>query len=48
MKKYKVYTLKTAKHFHPDVGNRKITNMWIFYYLKIQLSLINYILILRF
>ncbi len=33
-KKYKVYTLKTAKHFHPDVGNRKITNMWIFYYLK--------------
>lgn len=33
-KKFKVYTLKTAKHFHPDVRDRNVSNMWIFYYLK--------------
>ena len=28
------YSLKTAKHFHPNVSQRKISDMWIYYYLK--------------
>ncbi len=34
LKSFNVYTLKSAKHFHPDVSKREISKMWVFYYLK--------------
>tara|TARA_B110000259_G_C13995025_1_gene394075 strand:+ start:113 stop:1003 length:891 start_codon:yes stop_codon:yes gene_type:complete len=34
IKSNSAYTLKTAKHFHPNVSKRKISDMWIYYYIK--------------